>query len=85
MTEYNPIPPTSPGPVRPTPAPPGPARRLVRTICQVVIAVGAAVPAAVALLPIDTETALAAGGIAGCAVILVSALQNGLNDVRGTG
>lgn len=64
---------------------PTPARRLVRTVLQTIVAVCAAVPAAVALLPLDPAEAAWPVGIAGAGVILVSAIQNGLDDVRGRG
>lgn len=62
---------------------PTPTRRVVRTVLQTIIAVCAAVPAAVALLPLDPAEAAWPVGIAGAAVIVVSAIQNGLEDVRG--
>lgn len=67
------------------PTPPGPVQRVTRTVLQVVIAVCAAVPAAVALLPLDPDQVAWPIGLAGAGVILVSALQNGLEDMRGKG
>lgn len=54
--------------------------RALRTALQVIVAVGAAVPAAIALLPISASVALWATGIAGAIVILVSAVQNAAEE-----
>lgn len=61
-----------------------PTVRFVRTATQVLLAVLAAVPAAVTLLD-DLETALAAKivGLAGAAVILISAAQNAWESSTG--
>jgi len=62
---------------------PSPNARKWRTVLQVVVSVCVAVPAAVVLLPISAAVAVWAVGIAGATVIVVSAVQNGLEG-RGT-
>lgn len=54
------------------------ASRILRTIAQVIVAVCAAVPAAVALLDISATTSAKIVGIAGAVVVLVTAAQNAL-------
>lgn len=63
--------------------PPGPRQRVIRTTIQVVLAVAVALPAAVALLPVDAKLAAQITSIAGAAVILISAIQNGLEGRTG--
>lgn len=58
----------------------GPLQRWYRTIFQVVIAVLVAVPSAVALLDISTELAAKITGLAGAALIVVSAIHNAINS-----
>lgn len=53
-----------------------PRVRVIRTAIQTLVAVCAAVPAAIALLPVKAEHAAWVTGIAGAAVIVVSAAQN---------
>lgn len=64
-------------PMSPTPRL-SPLERVIRTLYQVILAVGAAIPAAVALLPVDAALATKAVGIAGATVLLVTAAWNGL-------
>jgi hypothetical protein len=59
----------------------GPLTRWYRTIIQVVLAVLAAIPAVVAALDLPAETATKVVGMAGAAVIVVSAIQNAFNSV----
>lgn len=54
------------------------ASRILRTIAQVIVAVAAAIPAAIALLPVDADVAAWCVGIAGAIVIIVTAAQNAL-------
>lgn len=65
----------------PAPDQPTPAQRILRTLVQVVVAVAAAIPAALATVPIpskyDDDVALVIG-IAGALVVVVTAVQNGL-------
>jgi hypothetical protein len=60
-----------------------PGMRVLRTVLQVLVGVAAAVPSAVALLPLSAAEAAWPIGIAGVFVIIASAVQNGLDDVRG--
>lgn len=58
-------------------------RRLLRTVLQVAVAVAAAIPAAVALLPIPADVAAWAVGIGGVVVLVVTAVQNAVEQVTG--
>ena len=58
---------------------PDPRQRVYRTILQVVLAVLAAIPAAVALIDIPATTAAKVTGIAGAAAIIASAVHNTIN------
>lgn len=58
---------------------PSPLMRVYRTVFQVVIALCAAVPAAVAVVDVPAETAVKICGIAGALAILVSAAHNAVN------
>lgn len=60
-----------------------PKKRVFRTIVQTTLGVLAAVPAAVALLPITASVALAVCGVAGAATILISAAQNAYDASHG--
>ncbi len=62
---------------------PSPLQRVYRTVFQVVIAVCAAVPAAVALVDIPADVAVKVSGIAGALAILVSAAHNAVNAKQG--
>ena len=64
------------------PAPMTPAVRFLRTLLQVVIAIAAATPAAVALVGLSAETTAKVTGIAGACVIVASAIHNTVNQVR---
>lgn len=57
-----------------------PMRRWVRTVFQVLLAVGAAIPSAVALLDLPAETVYKVTGMSGAAVLLVSAAHNAFNQ-----
>jgi len=65
------------------PEAPTPQGRLIRTVLQTCLAVCAALPAAVVLLPLDADQVAWPIGIAGALVIVVSALQNGLEETLG--
>lgn len=56
-----------------------PKRRVIRTAIQTLLAVLVAVPAAVALLPLDASDASTVVGITGALVVLISAAQNALD------
>jgi hypothetical protein len=62
-----------------------PRTRFNRTVLQVLIATGLATPAAVAAIPEDGDWRVLTVGIAGAAVILVSAVQNALEQKTGRG
>jgi len=59
-----------------------PKTRVLRTICQVMLAVGAAIPAAIALLPLNAEDAAWCIGIAGAFTIIVSAIHNAIDSIK---
>jgi hypothetical protein len=46
------------------------------------LAVGAAIPAAIALLPLDAEEAAWCIGIAGAFTIIVSAIHNAIDSIK---
>lgn len=58
---------------------PSPLQRVYRTIAQVLLAVCAAIPAAVALVDIPASVAVKVSGIAGALTIIVSAAHNAVN------
>ncbi len=60
-----------------------PLSRVLRTVGQVLVAVAAAVPAAVALLDISAARSAQVVGICGATVVIVTAVQNAL-EAKGT-
>lgn len=60
-----------------------PRRRFLRSVVQVVLAVGAAIPTAVQLLGLSAATAAKVTGVAGAVVLIVVAAQNALEAKTG--
>jgi hypothetical protein len=59
-----------------------PRRRAFRTALQVTVAVLGAIPAAIALTPLDADHAVAVVGITGALVILISVGQNAYDQAQ---